>query len=460
MHGMNKIRKYAIEILDVLDEGVYISDKEGVTLHINRAYESITGLHHEEMVGKRVTDLRRAGKFDEILNPDIVRTRLPKSLVQLTKTGRRVVLQGHPVFDDNDDVALVVTFARDTTALSRLEEQLGLQRELIKTYQKTILSEGRSANLPLPKPQSPRMLELMAMVQNVAATDATVLLLGETGVGKNFVAKNIHRTSPRFKLPFIEVDCSAIPENLVESELFGYAPGAFSGASEQGKPGYIEMANNGTLFLNEIGELPLHVQAKLLRFLQDQEYVRVGSTEVHRVNVRVISATNKNLEEAIKEKTFREDLYYRIRVAVVNIPPLREREDDIRPLIDYFLTSFTKRYNKMVSFDEEALKTLCKYSWPGNVRELENMLHSIVATTRPDAVLVTQDLPLRVLMNRSERDGKKSLAELVAEFERVEVLRVLRQAPSLAQAAAELGIDRVTLYRKMKKYGISSLGNE
>ena len=460
MHGMNKIRKYAIEILDVLDEGVYISDKEGVTLHINRAYESITGLYHEEMVGKRVTDLRRDGKFDEVLNPDIVKTRKPKSLVQLTKTGRRVVLQGHPVFDDNDDVALVVTFARDTTALSRLEEQLGLQRELIKTYQKTILSEGRSANLPLPKPQSPRMLELMAMVQNVAATDATVLLLGETGVGKNFVAKNIHRTSPRFKQPFIEVDCSAIPENLVESELFGYAPGAFSGASEQGKPGYIEMANNGTLFLNEIGELPLQVQAKLLRFLQDQEYVRVGSTEVHRVNVRVISATNKNLEEAIKEKTFREDLYYRIRVAVVNIPPLREREDDVRPLIDYFLTSFTKRYNKMVSFDEEALQTLCKYSWPGNVRELENMLHSIVATTRPDAVLVTQDLPLRVLMNRSEREGKKSLAELVAEFERVEILRVLRSTQSLAQAAGELGIDRVTLYRKMKKYGISSPGNE
>lgn len=457
---MNKIRKYAIEILDVLDEGVYVSDKEGVTLHINQAYESITGLRHEEMVGKKVVDLKRDGKFDEILNPDIVKNRKSKSLVQLTKHGRRVVLEGHPVFDESDEVALVVTFARDTTALGRLEEQLGLQRELIKTYQKTILSEGRSGNLPLPKPQSPRMLELMSMVQNVAATDATVLLLGETGVGKNFVAKNIHRSSPRFKKPFIEVDCSAIPENLVESELFGYAPGAFSGASEKGKPGYIEMANNGTLFLNEIGELPLQVQAKLLRFLQDQEYVRVGSTAVHRVNVRVISATNKNLEEAIKEKTFREDLYYRIRVAVVNIPPLRQRGEDVKPLIDYFLATFTKRYNKAVSFEEEALQTLSTYKWPGNVRELENMLHSIVATAPPDTVLAPQDLPLKVLMSGDESGGKKSLAELVAGFERVEILKVLRATMSLTQAATELGIDRVTLYRKMKKYGISSPGHE
>jgi len=456
---ISKINKYAEDILDVLDEGVYISDREGYTLHVNRAYEGITGLTRDELLGSRVTDLRKSGKYDVILNPEIVQTRKPKSVVQLTKNGRRVVLQGHPVFDDHGEVALVVTFARDTTALSRMEEHLGFQRELIKTYQKTILGEGRDGTLPLPLPKSSAMLELMDLVQNVSATEATVLLLGETGVGKNFIAKEIHRRSPRFKKPFIEVDCSAIPENLVESELFGYAPGAFSGASTNGKPGYIEMANNGTLFLNEIGELPLQVQAKLLRFLQDQQYIRVGSTTVQQVNVRVISATNKNLEEAIREKTFREDLYYRIRVAVVHLPPLRERGGDILPLINYFLGTFTKRYNKNVSFDDAALQALEKYHWPGNVRELENMLHSIVATSPSNTTLAPQDLPLSVLMN-NESHGRKSLQELVAEFEKVEILKVLRVTESLARAADELSIDRVTLYRKMKKYGIASPSQE
>lgn len=452
---LSKINKYAEDILEVLDEGVYISDREGITLYINRAYESITGLTREELLGNRVTDLKKMGKYDVILNPEIVETRKPKSVVQLTKHGRRVVLHGHPVFDEKGEVALVVTFARDTTALSRMEEHLGFQRELIKTYQKTILSEGRNSTQPLPLPKSPAMLEMMETVQNVSATDATVLLLGETGVGKNFIAKEIHRSSPRFKKPFIEVDCSAIPENLVESELFGYAPGAFSGASANGKPGYIEMANNGTLFLNEIGELPLQVQAKLLRFLQDQEYIRVGSTNVQKVNVRVISATNKNLEEAIREKTFREDLYYRIRVAVVRLPPLRDRGDDILPLVDYFLGTFTKRYNKEVGFEEEALQALKNYRWPGNVRELENMLHSIVATAPNNSLLAPQDLPLSVIMN-NESHGRKSLQDLVAEFEKVEILKVLRVNDSLAMAADELSIDRVTLYRKMKKYGIAS----
>lgn len=333
------IADYFDSILDVLNEGVYISDRTGMTLKINSAYERLTGLKKQEHIGCLVTDLVKKGEYDVVLNPEIVKTGKPKTSVQITKMGRQVVLEGHPVFDESGQVALVVTFIRDITSLTQMKEQLAYQQELISRYNEVQYLKKPAYSTKIIA-ESKAMQKLLNLLGVIAVSDATVLLLGETGVGKDVLARKIHEKSPRAKHPFFKVDCASIPANLVESELFGYEAGAFSGANTKGKPGFFEMAHRGTLFLDEIGELPLPMQAKLLRILQDQEVIRVGSTKINKVDVRFIAATNRNLEAAVREGSFRSDLFYRLQVAVLKVPPLRERKEDILPLFRNFLQAF------------------------------------------------------------------------------------------------------------------------
>jgi PAS domain S-box-containing protein len=444
-----QIEHYLDSILDVLSDGIYISDRHGITLKVNRAYEQLLGLKREELIGKYVTDLQKDGAFDVVLNPNIVRTRKPETSVQVTRQGSKVVLHGYPVLDASGEVALVVTFVRDITALSQLEEQLNYQRDLITTYRNALAQEGGQTTSLIAK--STVMTKLLETICHVAPTDATVLLLGETGVGKDALARKIHENSPRIAKPFFKVDCAALPENLVESELFGYEAGAFSGASTGGKPGYIEMAHKGTLFLNEVGELPLLMQTKLLRFLQDQEFMRVGGTKVRKVDVRIIAATNRDLAKAVKEGTFRSDLYYRLLVAVLTIPPLRERGDDIMPLANYFLHKFNAKYRKQLSLSGEASSAFLSYEWPGNVRELENLIQSLVVTMREKDRIEPSDLPL--LLKPAKISLKsQSLHDMVADFEKEVLHRAFEAHASISAVAKQLRIDRVTVYRKMKKY--------
>lgn len=324
-------------ILDVFNDGIYITDYTGKTLKVNKMYEKLTGLTEEELTGRLVTQLKEEGKYDTVLNPDIVRTGKPQTVIQQTKTGRKVVLNGYPVFNQEGKVALVVTFVRDVTLLSQLKDQINTQQHLIDKY---LMEVEFLANKKSPRKsliyESKEMQQVVELIIKVAQTDATTLFLGETGVGKDVLARQIHEHSPRAKELFFKVDCTSIPENLIESELFGYEAGAFSGAKTKGKPGFFELADKGTLFLDEIGELPLAMQGKLLRVLQDQEILPVGGTKVKKVDVRIVAATNRNLEDSVRRGEFRSDLYYRLRVAVVNIPALRERKDDILPLTNFF----------------------------------------------------------------------------------------------------------------------------
>ncbi|WP_461211219.1 sigma-54 interaction domain-containing protein [Desulfocurvus sp. DL9XJH121] len=458
--SQDKLIKNFDSILDLIPDGIYISDKKGTTLKINEPYERLTGIDASAVIGKNVYDLQDSGVFDTIVNPEVVATGKPATSVQEVN-GLKVVLRGFPVYNARGGVELCVTFVRDITQIDRLRREVAAQRELVDAYQRQMASlnpeavfqkEGMIA-------VSSSSLDLLKALDNIAPTDAVVLILGETGVGKDVLARQIHKKSLRVEKPYLKVDCTAIPESLVESELFGYEPGAFSGARSKGKQGLFEMANGGTLFLDEIGELSLPMQTKLLRAIQDQEIIRVGATSVKPIDVRIVAATNRGLEEEVKKGRFRSDLYYRLKVAVLHILPLRERRDDILPLARVFLHRFNEKYRKDVCFNDRVENVLLNYGWPGNVRELENTIHSIVVTATKSRISC-RDLPdsmaskcdasasADALAHHMEL-GRKSLKEIVQSVERSIIAEAMELYGSSTKAAEALQVNRSTLFRKM-----------
>lgn len=451
--GIENLDSFCDAILDVLQDGVYISDHTGMTLKINAMYEELTGLKKEELVGRNVVELVKEGKYDIALNPEIVRTGQPKSSVQTNRIGKKVILSGYPVFDRSGKVALVVTFVRDITRLTQLQEQMALQQELLDRFRNDAQYVASKADAhSYAEIRDPNMLKLIGTMDVLSQSDATILILGETGVGKGVAARRIHENSRRSKKPFFKVDCTTIPENLVESELFGYEAGAFSGAQAKGKAGLVEMADKGTLFLDEIGELSLTAQTKLLRVLQDQEIMRVGSTHVVKVDVRFIAATNRDLLDAVEKGSFRRDLYYRLRVGVLELPPLRGRKQDILPLADSFFDRYNHKYKKKVRLTKEAAKVLETYRWPGNVRELENFIQSMVVTRSEDSIHVS-DLPMYMLSeNNCPSNAGASLPEILADMEKDLLRKALQTHGSVAAVAACLKMDRTSIFRKLKKY--------
>lgn len=447
-----EVKDYLDSILDVLSVGVYISDRTGMTLKINSAYEKLTGLKRKELMGHYVMDLVREGQYDVVLNPGIVKTGKPKTQVQITKVGRQVVLEGYPVFDDYGKVALVVTFVRDVTSLTQMKEQLAYYEELIARYNEVQCFKKPDYSTKIIA-ESKAIQRLLNMLDVIAVTDATVLLLGETGVGKDVLARKIHEKSLRSNHPFFKIDCASIPTNLVESELFGYEAGAFSGANIKGKPGFLEMAHKGTLFLDEIGELPLPMQGKLLRVLQDQEIIRVGSTRIKKVDVRFIAATNRDLEAAVRDGSFRSDLFYRLQVAVLKVPPLRERKEDILPLVRNFLQAFNTKYRKEITLAKEVEDAFQNYSWPGNIRELENLIQSLIITNQKDNIDIG-DLPNYMFPSPVSNDNGLSLNEILANIERELLKKALDTHDSILEVAKYFKVDRTTIFRKIKKYGL------
>lgn len=449
-------------ILDTLADGVYITDKNGVTLKVNTMYEKLTGLKREELIGRNVRELTEHGVFNVALNPEIVATGKPITRVQTNMHDRRMVLNGYPILDEDGAVFLVVTYARDITMMSQMKDQIAEQRELIEKYHKNFdyFNKSKTQQAPIVV-SSTVMTKLVEQLKRISPTDATVLLLGETGVGKDVFARKIHELSSRHDRPFFKVDCASIPENLIESELFGYVPGAFSGALAKGKLGFFEMADKGTIFLDEIGELPQIMQAKLLRVLQDQEVVRVGSTQTRKVDVRIVAATNRDLAEEVRKGTFRSDLYYRLRVAVLNVPPLRERPEDIMPLARSFLDKFSIRYRKRIALSHSVEEAMQHYRWPGNVRELENMIQSLVITCEREVVELG-DLPGAMLDDQKplvlaatlachiDNAAGKPLKDIVAEIERGLIQDALTAHGSVSKVARLFGVNRTTIFRKLQ----------
>ncbi|MGB9628847.1 MAG: sigma-54-dependent transcriptional regulator [Thermodesulfobacteriota bacterium] len=347
---------------------------------------------------------------------------------------------------DLDELLLILQKVIERSHL--IQENKQLRAQLQERYQFGNIIYG-----------SRKMEEVMALIARVAPSQATVLIRGESGTGKELVANAIHYSSPRSHKPLIKVSCSAIPETLLESELFGHEKGAFTGAFQK-RLGRFEEADGGTIFLDEIGDLSPTIQVKLLRFLQEREFQRLGSNLTLKTDVRVITATHRNLEEEIKQNRFREDLYYRLNVITIHLPPLRERKEDIPLLIDHFLKKYSKQYQKLISdISKEARTLLLRHSYPGNVRELENLMERAVVLCRGE-VITTQDLPFHLKEEKSEKESKilrkpKTLPESLEEMERDLILQALYQHQWVqTKAAEELGISERVLRYKMKKYGI------
>jgi PAS domain S-box-containing protein len=457
------LQDYLDQIWDAFKEGICITDAQGTILHLNQRHSELTGISREKLIGRPAMEFVRRGVLDVVLNPEVVATKQPATLVQTVSNGRKVILEGNPVFDQQGNVALCITFIRDVTTLSQLREQLLLQKELLETFQH--LSSTRGTQELFKK--TPKIFSSAAMqkmyreVNSIAETDASVLLLGETGVGKDVIARRLHELSQRKDKTFIKVDCGSIPDKLIETELFGYAAGTFSGGNKNGKIGLIEAASEGTLFLDEIGELPIHVQTCLLRFLQDREIVRVGSTTAKQVDVRIVAATNKNLEDAVNTGQFRSDLYYRLKVAVISIPPLRDRQADILPLARMFLDFYSDKYHRRLTFSEEAEQLLRAYKWPGNVRELENMVQGLAVTCKK-GVIEPQDIPISGVCGKSSRQQNastelasnfegKTFKEVMKHLESTVLVAAMQRYGTITEVAKQLRVDRSTIFRKVKQ---------
>ena len=451
------LSRYVERILDALPDGLFISDISGVTLYVNKMYEQLTGLRQDRVVGKNVRSLVEEGVFDHVLNPDIVRTGKPATHVQQLKDGKKLVLSGFPVFDETGAIRLVVTFARDISLLANLQERVDGQRRLIDQINEQLAHMAEERRPEAPVFASPIMGEVMSLLERFAASDATVLILGETGSGKDVFARLTHSLSRRRDKVLLKVDCGGISESLTESELFGYAPGAFTGASSKGKAGYFEIADGGTVFLDEVGELPLLMQTRLLRVLQDGEIMRVGSSSPRKVDVRIIAATNRNLAECVESGTFRRDLYYRLNVATVRIPSLRDRPEDIRPLAEHFLNQYTARYHKGLAFMDVTLDMMAAYAWPGNVRELQNMVHSLVITLN-GPLISPKDLPAQISGMHFENAAcsmefpttPQPLREIMGKMERDFLLKAVAMYGSAQKVAEIFQVNRSTIFRKLK----------
>lgn len=391
-------------IIDSSYDGIFVTDGEGNVIMLNKAYERITGIDAEHVVGKNMVQLVEEGYYNQSGSLEVIRTGRQVTLRQRLISGKEILITSTPVYNKNGKREYIVTNVRDISELVELKEKLSATEALYQKY-RLELENIREQLLQYPEfiVNDKRTVKLVRSLLKVAKFDTIVLLTGESGVGKTMAAKFIHNNSPRRDKTFIEVNCGAIPPTLIESELFGYVGGAFTGASREGKIGVFELAHNSTLFLDEISEVRLDIQASLLKAIDEGIIKPVGGNRPKKVNVRIIAATNKNLEDMVKKGLFREDLYYRLNVVPIEIPPLRDRKDDITALCITFLNQFNEKYGTNKYFTVSALEALKEYHWPGNVRELKNLVEKLVITSQEDKIDVV-NLPSYIF--KSKKDGR------------------------------------------------------
>ncbi len=443
------------ELLDALHDGVYITDAAGTTLKINRAYQRLTGLSSDELVGRNMQDLVREGVISQSASLRVLKEGKPFSVMQSLGNGKQLLVSASPILEADRSIRYVVSAVRDMTELLRMKHERDELQQLKQLRSSTAqLHAGPRDDLlhsPLVASQEVSGA-VFALARQVAASDVKVLLQGETGVGKTLVAQFIHNASARAAEPFLSLNCGALPEHLVEAELFGYAPGAFTGASAKGKRGLLELANGGTLFLDEIGDLPLALQVKLLKVLEENRFIPVGGLELKEVDVRVITATHRDLRRMVAEGGFRADLFYRLNVVPIGIPPLRERREEIRPLLDYYLEHFNARHRRALQWSLEALDLLLDYPWPGNIRELINVVERLVVTCA-GAHIETLDLPEECRAGLLPAEGADlDLRRIVERAERLAIRQALQRHKTTRLAAKALGVSQATVVQKMKRW--------
>lgn len=441
-------------------DGLMICDGKGRILRMNRAAERLNGIKASEVVGRAVKSLVAEGQINRSATLEVLETRRQVSLVQTTpNSGYTLLVTGTPIFDSNNDVAFVVVNERD---ISLIEE---MRRELRQVRQESDRMREKLAELALEElrdnhivAQSPSMRQTLLLALKLAGIDASnILIQGESGTGKGLLAKFIHQNGQRRKKPFIQINCAALPENLLEAELFGYARGAFTGARETGKAGLFELAAGGTLFLDEIGELSQGVQAKLLKYLDDHEVMPVGGTKPRKIDCTIVAATNRDLEKQTRKKKFRLDLFHRLNTFTLSIPPLRKRPEDILELVGICLKRYNKKYKRRTYIGHKGYNALETHHFPGNVRELINTVKQAVVMCDQrflDAYLIDSLNPVRPNPHPGKPSDPCCLKEKVRAAEYEVLSRAAQQCTTTREAAAYLKISQPTVVRKFKVHGI------
>lgn len=434
------------DVFEYAFDEIFVTDEQGIVVRVNSTCERHYQLAAEELVGKHVKELQKNGIFYPSATLEVIEKKRPIELVQTTKSGEYLHVRTRPVFDDEGNLRRVISYSRDLTELYQLRQKVEEMDNQLKTYKKELRETYEHEGLIF---KSLAMQKIVDTIKKVSVVDSTVLVLGETGVGKSRLVRHLHEVSHRKHESFYEINCAALPTNLIESELFGYSGGSFTGANREGKKGLLESAHKGTLFLDEIGEMPIEIQAKLLQVLQEKTFRPIGGRELKKVDVRIVAATNRDLSEMVKQGTFRKDLYYRLNVIPIAIPPLRERTEDILPLIYHYLQHFNKKYGRNVKLAPSTLQMFVGYPWEGNNREIENVIERIVITV--DDVVTVEDLPLSMQEAAVEQSGR-SLYKMLEEVERNIILKAYKTYGSSYKVAEFLQISQSAATRKIKKF--------
>ncbi|MBH7758157.1 sigma 54-interacting transcriptional regulator, partial [Clostridioides difficile] len=453
-----------------------VSDDKGIIIYCNKAFEENYGLKKEDILGKNVSFLEDSGYSTKSPIPIVLKTKTKFSLEQDTQTGKKLIITATPIFDENGNLEFTVENCRDITELNNIKNKLEDTKKQVKKYKSEVETLYRTA-LRIEDTvimDGIVMRPIINTVNHVSKTDVSVLLLGESGTGKSSLARYIHHNSNRSNGPFITINCATISPQLLESELFGYTSGAFTGASTKGKVGLVELANGGTLFLDEIGDIPQNLQAKFLQLIQDRTFTPVGSLKNKKVDIRIISATNVDLVSKVKEKKFREDLYYRLNVIEIKLPPLRERRDNLVEIIKYYFNRYSSDFNLNKTISKEAMDAIANYRFPGNIRELQNIIQKILLTCTDNHITI-DDLPNILTKNihitnngnkthisqinkviisdsKSTNYKNKNFDTLIKEYEKNIILDAYEKFGSSYKVAKHLEISQSKANRLIRKY--------
>ena len=466
-YATNLSREDLLRILNHSFDEIFVTDANGVVVYVNAACINHYGQRSEEMVGKRSREMTEQNFWGPRLSPLAQRYKKRLTRKQISCTGVTMLTTASPVFNHKGEVDYIIENVRNVTKGCGILEELE-ESEAFFTKIEASLDDYNEAELAIDNfvAYSEVMQDIIKMARRIAAVNSNVLITGDSGTGKSIISRFIHDRSPRKNRAFIEINCAALPESLIESELFGYVRGAFSGAAKEGKKGLIRTAENGTLFLDEIGELPTAVQAKLLKFIQDGTYFEVGGTQEKHADCRIIAATNRNLPDMVKQGKFRQDLYYRLKVFEINIPPLTERNEDIIPLVRFFLKKYNTKYDLNKQMSLEGLTILGNYHWPGNVRELANTMEQLVVMSTEETITAHQ-LPrtIRIYKGCETEEPASASAAMLSYKDRYEYLiaehkelqkklftSMYQEFHSSRKIAAVLKISQSSAYRALKKY--------
>lgn len=458
MNDKNELKNSIFKnLIDNLYDEVFVWDDNYKIVYVNKASYRHYGVSPEELIGKSFFELIKKEYWYPSVLPEVYKNPRTLSIVQKTHMGAKMKTTAVPIFSADKKLTYVAMTVKDIVSKKTSLEEDSLEEELEGLENKKFIT------------MSDEMTDLLNLTEKIAEVDSTVLIQGESGTGKTFLAKYLHKKSKRSKKSFISINCASINGNLLESELFGYVKGAFTGAMNTGKKGFIQMADGGVLFLDEIGEMPLELQAKLLHVIQDREFIPVGGTKSIKIDIKIVAATNRDLKEMVNIGKFRRDLYYRLNIFELLVPPLRRRKADIIPLANYFLNKNNERYGRDRCFDEATLKMMLEYSWPGNVRELSHIVERLVVTSESTTIMPSI-LPGDFFTLQGEETFKKqtvdldenntdcddlesvSLDGIIDNYEKKIIKKYYQLYPSSRRLAKELKISQSKANRLIKRY--------